>query len=291
MRASIDRDSRLVSLTSDVFERDRSVLSCLVPVQHVHLTNLHASSRVSDNDRCGIDNRNCLVMIEGEPLDIVCAADGLPRPELDILFESNFTKPTIMALASGIQPPSTINDQFKPSAYEAYRIVGLTPEDNGRNLTCHVDMKQGDKKLIQSITKQLYIECERETYLVVDFNTTVSAVSRLVRPTVMEKSKKIYAGINQTRTINCTVARANPSYLRYTVNGLSSSVIRRTYGDQNGLFHTMDITPTSVDQFRPFNITANNSVGFDTCTYELIHGGKHGEQIGLLICLRERKGK
>jgi hypothetical protein len=96
----------------------------------------------------------------------------------------------------------------------------------------------------------------------------------LVRPTVAEKSKKIYSGINQTRTINCTVLRANPAYIRYTVNGLSPSVVRRTYGDQNTLHYTFDITPTSIEQFRPFNITANNSVGFDTCTYELIHGGR-----------------
>ncbi len=96
----------------------------------------------------------------------------------------------------------------------------------------------------------------------------------LVRPTVIEKSKKIYSGINQTRTINCTVLRANPTYIRYTVNGLTPSIIHRTYNEQNGLYYTFDITPTSIEQFRSFNVTANNSVGFDTCTYELIHGGK-----------------
>jgi len=96
----------------------------------------------------------------------------------------------------------------------------------------------------------------------------------LVRPTVMEKSRKIYMGINQTRTINCTVLRANPTYIRYTINGLPSSIINRLYGDQNNLYYTFDITPTSIEQFRSFNITANNSVGFDTCTYELIHGGR-----------------
>lgn len=90
----------------------------------------------------------------------------------------------------------------------------------------------------------------------------------------MEKSKKIYSGINQTRTINCTVLRANPNYIRYTINGLPSSIIQRSHGDQNNLYHTFDLTPTSVEQFRLFNVTANNSVGFDTCTYELIHGGK-----------------
>lgn len=96
----------------------------------------------------------------------------------------------------------------------------------------------------------------------------------LVAPKVIEKSKKIYCGINQTRTINCTVQRANPPYIRYSINGLSSSVVRRTYGDQHDLQYRFDITPTSTDQFRPFNITANNSIGFDTCTYQLIHGGE-----------------
>jgi hypothetical protein len=91
---------------------------------------------------------------------------------------------------------------------------------------------------------------------------------------VIEKSKKIYCGINQTRTVNCTVLRANPPYIRYAINGLSSSVQRRTYGDQHDLQYTFDITPSSVEQFHPFNVTANNSIGFDTCTYELIHGGK-----------------
>ena len=96
----------------------------------------------------------------------------------------------------------------------------------------------------------------------------------LVKPTVVEKSKKIYSGINQTRTINCTVLRANPNYIRYTIHGLPPSIIKRSQSDQTNLYHTFDITPTSVEQFQPFNVTANNSVGFDTCTYELIHGGK-----------------
>jgi len=99
-------------------------------------------------------------------------------------------------------------------------------------------------------------------------------VFHLVGPKVIEKSKKIYCGINQTRTINCTVLRANPPYIRYSINGLSPSVARRTYGDQNSLQYTFDITPTSIEQFRPFNVTANNSIGYDTCTYELIHGGR-----------------
>ncbi|CAF3340991.1 unnamed protein product [Rotaria sp. Silwood1] len=243
-------DSGLYKCPQDDIEWQK--LQVYIPVQHVYLSNLHASFRIHNNDLCGIDNRNCLVMIEGEPLDIVCAADGYPRPALDISLNKNGTTPTIMALASGIQPPTFIDNQFKPSVYEAYRIPGLTSYDNGRNLTCRVDMKQIDKNLIISITKQLYIE---------------------FRPTVTEKFKKIYSGINHTRTINCTVIRANPTYIQYTINGLSPSIVHRTNGDQNNLQYTFDITPTSLEHFRSFNITANNSIGSDTCTYELIHGG------------------
>jgi hypothetical protein len=123
------------------------------------MTNLHPSSRISYNDACDNDNKQCLFMMEGEPLDIVCGADGHPRPALDVTLDRNGSQPTIMALASGIQPPALINDQFKSTVYEAYRIVGLTAADNGRNLTCHVDMKQIDKNLILSTTKRLYIEC------------------------------------------------------------------------------------------------------------------------------------
>jgi hypothetical protein len=95
-------------------------------------------------------------MVEGEPLDVICTADGYPRPILDISLDKNGTMPTIMALAT---KPTNINDQFKSSFSEAYRIIGLTPVDNGRNITCHVDMKHIDKKLSLSSTKQLYIEC------------------------------------------------------------------------------------------------------------------------------------
>lgn len=103
-------------------------------------------------------------MVEGEPLDVVCATDGYPRPALDISLDKNGTMPVIMALASvGIQPPVLIDNQFKPSVYEAYRIPGLTSYDNGRNLTCRVDMKHIDKTLILSVTKQIYIEC-KENY-------------------------------------------------------------------------------------------------------------------------------
>jgi hypothetical protein len=115
---------------------------------------------VYNTDLCGIGNSNCLTMIENEPLDVVCAADGYPRPAVDISFDQNGPIPTIMALAaSDIKAPAIVNDQFKPSVYEAYRIIGLTSADNGRNLTCQVDMKQIDKSLILSTTKQLYIEC------------------------------------------------------------------------------------------------------------------------------------
>ncbi|CAF0790556.1 unnamed protein product [Adineta steineri] len=244
-------DSGLYKCPQD--DTDWQKLQVYIPVQHIYLNNLHTTSRTRTNDFCGIDNNNCLVMVEGEPLDIVCAVDGSPRPALDISLDKNGTTPTIMALASGIQSPSIINNLFKPSVYEAYRIAGLKSSDNGRNLTCRVDMKQINKQLILSVTKQLYIE---------------------FRPTVIEKSRKIYSGINQTRTINCTVVRANPTYIRYTINGLAPSIIQRpSGGDQNQLQYTFDITPTSIEQFRPFNVTANNSIGFDTCTYELIHGG------------------
>lgn len=104
--------------------------------------------------------------------------------------------------------------------------------------------------------------------------TTHTSVLHLVAPKVIEKSKKIYCGINHTRTVNCTVLRANPSYIRYSINGLSPAVQRRIYGDQNALQYTFDITPTALEHFHRFNVTANNSIGFDTCTYDLIHGGK-----------------
>ena len=150
-----------MQLSKNVFETEAIILLFFsAPVQHVYLSNLHVTSRTRTNDLCGIDNGNCLVMVEGEPLDIVCAADGSPRPALDIALDRNGTGPTIMALAGGIQVPSTINNQFRPTVYEAYRIAGLTPADNGRNLTCRVDMKQIDEKLVLTSIKQLYIECK-----------------------------------------------------------------------------------------------------------------------------------
>ncbi|CAF3615894.1 unnamed protein product [Rotaria sp. Silwood1] len=245
----IENDSGQYKCPQDDIEWQK--LQVYVPVQHVYLTNMHTSTHMHNNEFCGNENNNCLAMIEGEPLDIICAADGSPRPALDISLDKNGTIPTIMALANGIQPPPIVNDQFKSSVYEAYRIIGLIPSDNGRNITCQVDMKHIDKKLILSTTKQLYME---------------------FRPSVAEKSKKIYCGINQTRTVNCTVIRANPIYIRYSINGVSSSIIHRTYGDQHDFYYTFDITPTSIEHFRPFNVTANNSIGFDTCTYELLHG-------------------
>ena len=123
-------------------------LLCLVPVQHVYITNLHTSSHVHSDQFCAIENNNCLAVIDGQPLDIICAADGSPRPALDISLDKNGITPTIMALASEIQSPTIVTNQFKPSVYEAYRILGLTPLDNGRNITCRVDMKQINKKLI-----------------------------------------------------------------------------------------------------------------------------------------------
>jgi len=95
-------------------------------------------------------------MVEGESLDVVCTADGYPRPALDISIDKNGTNPIIMALATA---PIDVSDQSKSSFTEAYRIIGLTPADNGRNITCHVDMKHINKNLSLSSTKQLYIEC------------------------------------------------------------------------------------------------------------------------------------
>jgi len=109
------------------------------------------------------------MMVDGEPLDVVCAADGSPRPALDISLDKNGTTPTIMALASGSQPSTLVNNQFKSTVYETYRIVGLTSIDNGRNVTCSVDMKQIDKNLVLSVTKQLYIECKSALFVVVFF--------------------------------------------------------------------------------------------------------------------------
>lgn len=108
------------------------------------------------NDLCGIDNNNCISMVEGESLDIICTADGYPRPALEISLDKNGTMPKIMALAT---ESTNFNDQSRSSVSEAYRITGLTPADNGRNITCLVDMKHIDKNLTLSSTKQLYIEC------------------------------------------------------------------------------------------------------------------------------------
>ncbi|CAF4535282.1 unnamed protein product, partial [Rotaria magnacalcarata] len=48
------------------------------------MTNLRTSSTVHSDQFCTIENNNCLAVIDGQPLDIVCAADGFPRPALDI---------------------------------------------------------------------------------------------------------------------------------------------------------------------------------------------------------------
>ncbi|CAF3407139.1 unnamed protein product [Rotaria socialis] len=244
-----ESDSGLYKCPQDDIEWQK--LQVYTPVKHIYLSNLHAPTRMYNNDLCGIHDRNCLVMVEGEPLDIVCAADGSPRPSLEISLNKNHTTPTIMALATGIKTPDLIDNRFQPSVYEVYRIPHLTYADNGRNLTCHVDMKHIDNTLILSVTKQIYIE---------------------YRPTVAEKVKKIYSGINRTRTVNCTVIRANPMYIHYKIHALTPSLISKEYDDQNPSYYKFDITPTSIDQFRSFNVTANNSIGYDTCTYELIHG-------------------
>ena len=85
--------------------------------------------------------------------------------------------------------------------------------------------------------------------------------------------------MNQTRTINCTVLRANPPYIRYSINGLSPSILRHVHANQHTFHYTFDIRPTSIEHFRSFNVTASNSVGFDKCTYQLIHGGKNDNKI------------
>ena len=111
-------------------------------------------------------------------------------------------------------------------------------------------------------------------FILFNFEWLIYFLSHLVAPKVLEKFKKIFTGINQTRTVNCTVLHANPPYIRYAINNLSPSVLRRTYGDNHDLQYKFDITPTSTDQFGVFSVSANNSIGFDTCTYELIHGGE-----------------
>lgn len=236
-----------------------------VPTEHVYLNRI---SSKSSSDPCAM--KNCLSLIEGEPLDIQCAADGYPRPSMEIQFDRNGTMPTIMALAHRNDlPENFINEQFRPTIYETYRILGLTSADNGRNLSCQVDMKSIEKKLSKSITKPLFIQCE----CLDERSTEITSFSSSVRPRVAEKAKKIFVGINQTRTVNCTVLEANPNTIHYAIQGLSPNVQRRIHATENDLLFTFDLTPTSIEQFRPFNITANNSIGIDTCSYELIHGG------------------
>lgn len=99
-------------------------------------------------------------MVEGESLDLLCTADGYPRPAFDISIDKNGTKPTVMALASTTPTGNNIPLQIQSGFSESYRIIGLTPEDNGRNITCQVDMKHIEKNLSLSATKQLYIECK-----------------------------------------------------------------------------------------------------------------------------------
>ena len=53
-----------------------------------------------------------------------------------------------------------LNEHFRPTIHETYRIVGLTSADNGRNLSCQVDMKSIEKNLLRSASKQLFIQCE-----------------------------------------------------------------------------------------------------------------------------------
>ena len=94
-------------------------------------------------------------------MDVVCAADGFPRPSMEIRFDRNGSIPTIMALANRYEAVKELfNEHFRPTIHETYRIVGLTSADNGRNLSCQVDMKSIEKKLFRSTNKQLSIQCE-----------------------------------------------------------------------------------------------------------------------------------
>lgn len=103
----------------------------------------------------------------------------------------------------------------------------------------------------------------------------VDFVLCLVRPTVSQKFRRVNARINSSIIINCTVIRANPFNIQYTVNGLPPSIIRYAGVDATGSHYSVEIMPTSIEHFHSFNITANNSVGSDTCTYQLLHGGKY----------------
>ncbi|CAF0738057.1 unnamed protein product [Didymodactylos carnosus] len=207
-----------------------------IPIKHVSLANLHPL-KARETTNCP----NCLTVVDDESLDVYCGADGYPKPEIDVYLDKNGTSRLISSIAGG-KKPDTINELFKPSSYEAYRIQQLTPEDNGRWITCEADLTKADKTMKKKVSKQLYIE---------------------FRPVCAEKSKKINSGINQTRTVNCTVLRANPPYITYEIsNSLSNSIIRRISSDQNdNLYYIFEITPTNIEQFRPFNVTARNSVG------------------------------
>lgn len=123
------------------------------------MNNLHRSSSMINNEYCKIENNNCLHLVEGEPLDIICGSDGFPRPSFHLSLDKKDSIAKIMALATDIKIESIQNDKFKGNNYENYRILGLTSSDHGKNLTCHVDMKHINQNLILSSTKQLYIEC------------------------------------------------------------------------------------------------------------------------------------
>ena len=141
----------------------------LVPVQYVQFNNMQITSNMHTNDLCGFDNNDCIATVEGQSLDVICTADGYPRPEIDITIDRNGSKPTIMALASTTttpSPASNLNTKNRLLFSETYRITGLKPEDNGRNITCHANMKHINKTLSLSSTKTLHIECTYVLYLI-----------------------------------------------------------------------------------------------------------------------------
>ncbi|CAF1529576.1 unnamed protein product, partial [Didymodactylos carnosus] len=124
------------------------------PIKNIYLANLNPL-RARETTNCP----NCLSMIDGESLDVYCGADGYPKPEIDVYLDKNSTSRLVLSIA-GVKKPDTINDLFKPSSYEAYRIERLTPEDNGRWLTCEADLTKAEKTIKKLISKQLYIECK-----------------------------------------------------------------------------------------------------------------------------------
>lgn len=139
-------------------------------------------------------------MVEGEPLDLLCTADGYPRPAFDISLDKNGTKPTVMALAGTSAAGSNTPLQIQSGVSESYRIIGLTPEDNGRNITCQVDMKHIEKNLSLSSTKQLYIECK--CFRIFDFHLLIENEEKRQ---ILTRQIVIYSWCLNKYTIDCSL--------------------------------------------------------------------------------------